>query len=80
MPTLGEFIERTKKLGVNLKHTPDLAEGPKGPIRFYYLQRREFAPFVVLPDLRQDRRLERDTVENWCKALELPSEDVGLSN
>jgi len=41
MPTLGEFIEGAKRLGVRLKHSPTLAEGPKGPVRFYYLQREE---------------------------------------
>jgi hypothetical protein len=80
MPSLGEFIEGAKRLGVRLKHTPTLAEGPKGPVRFYYLQREDGAPFVVLPDLRQDRRLELDraTVENWCEALNLPKEDFGV--
>jgi hypothetical protein len=33
-----------------------------------------------LPDLRQDRRLERETVENWCKTLGLPGEDFGLGS
>lgn len=78
MPTLGEFIQRAKAFGVTLKYTPKLAEGPKGPVRFYYLQRENLAPFVVLPDLRYDRRLNRATVENWCRALGLPGEDLGL--
>jgi len=78
MPTLGEFIEGAKRLGVRLKHSPTLAEGPKGPVRFYDLQREDGTPFVILPDLRQDRRLERATVENWCKTLNLPEEDFGV--
>jgi hypothetical protein len=57
-----------------------MAEGPYGPVRFYYLQRGEGRPFVVLPDLRHDRRLERDTVENWCEILDLPREDFGLAD
>lgn len=65
-------------LGVKLKHTPDLAEGPRGPVRFYYLQRENYGPFVVLPDLRPGRRLERATIENWCETLGLPREDFGL--
>jgi hypothetical protein len=78
LPTLGEFIERARRFGVRLKQTPDLADGPTGPVRFYYLQRRDLTPFVVLPDLRRDRRLERVTIENWCATLGLPREDFGL--
>lgn len=40
MPTLGEFIERAKRFGVKRKHTPKIVDGPRGPVRFYYLQRR----------------------------------------
>jgi hypothetical protein len=43
-------------------------------------QGRDATPFVVLPDLRQDRRLEHETVENWCKTLGLPGEDFGLGS
>ena len=78
MPTLGEFIERVERFGIRVKHSPALAEGPRGPIRFYYLQRGDGTPFVVLPDLRQERRLARETVETWCKTLVLPGEDFGL--
>jgi hypothetical protein len=28
--------------------------------------------------LQQERRLERATVENWCRTLALPGEDFGL--
>jgi hypothetical protein len=28
--------------------------------------------------LQQERRLERATVENWCRILALPGEDFGL--
>jgi len=80
MPTLGEFIERAKSLGIRVKHSPVLMDGPRGPVRFYYLQGRDATPFVVLPDLRHDRRLERATVENWCKTLGLPGEDFGLGS
>jgi hypothetical protein len=79
MPTLGEFIRRAKELGVKLRHTDALAEGPKGPVRLYHLQRAEGRPFVVLPDLHQDRRLDEATVRNWCEVLGLPDEDFGLS-
>ncbi len=79
MPTLGEFIRIAKNAphNLSLKHTPMLGEGPRGPVRFYYLQ-REAGSFVVLPDLHQERRLERATVENWCKTLGLPGEDFGV--
>ena len=51
MPTLGEFIERAKRFGVKRKHTPTIADGPRGPVRFYYLQRQAGQPFVVLDDM-----------------------------
>ena len=76
--TLGEFIRRAEELGVQLRHSPSLAEGPKGPLRFYYLTRGDDRPFVVLPDLRDDRRLEPATILNWCETLDLPKEDFGL--
>jgi hypothetical protein len=52
--------------------------GPKGAVRFYYLQREPGTPFVVLPDLRQHRQLYWDTVRDWCQTLSLPVEDFGL--
>ena len=50
MPTLGQFIERVKKFGVTYHHTPNLADGPRGPVRFYYLKRRDKVQVVMLPD------------------------------
>jgi len=76
--TLGEFIRRAKEFGVQLRHSPSLAAGPKGLVRFYYLTRGDDRPFVVLPDLRDDRRLEPATILNWCETLDLPKEDFGL--
>jgi len=43
-----------------------------------YLTRGDDRPFVVLPDLRDDRRLEPATILNWCETLDLPKEDFGL--
>jgi len=60
--TLGEFIRRAKELGVQLRHSPSLAEGPKGLVRFYYLTRGD----------------EPATILNWCETLDLPKEDLGL--
>lgn len=81
MPTLGEFIERVRaKFGVTQKHTPTLTEGPLGPIRFYYLQREEGTPFQVLPNLRNDARLERKTVIDWCDLFGIPIDEFGLTD
>jgi len=81
MPTLGEFIERLRtKYGVQKKHTPTLTEGPLGPVRFYYLQRENRTPFVVLPSLRNDARLDRKTVVNWCDCFDIPLDEFGLTD
>jgi len=48
-------------------------------VRFHDLTRGDDRPFVVLPDLRDDRRLEPATILNWCcETLDLPKEDFGL--
>jgi len=77
MPHLGEFVRIAKTFGVEKRHSP-VIEGPEGPSRFYYLQREPFRPFVILPDLPDDRVLNRDTVAAWCETLGLPPEDSGL--
>lgn len=77
MPSLGEFIRRAEKFGVTKKHTPVLY-GPNGASRIYYLQRYTHGPHVIVPDLRSDHILNRDTVAVWCETLGLPPEDFGL--
>jgi hypothetical protein len=78
MPTLGEFIERAKRFGVRRKHTPKIADGPRGAVRFYYLQRRAGEPFVVLDDMPDNARLTPNQVRSYCRVLGLPPEDFGL--
>jgi hypothetical protein len=77
MPRLGEFISIASKHGVKKKHGPVLM-GPNGPGRIYYLQRQMGDRMVILPDLRSDHVLKRDTVAVWCETLGLPPEDFGL--
>jgi hypothetical protein len=81
MPTLEEFIERVRlKFGIQHKRTPALAEGPDGPVRYYYLQRADRTPFVVIPNMRYDARLERKTVVNWCDVFGIPLDEFGLTD
>lgn len=78
MPTLGEFIERAKRFGVKRKQTPTITDGPRGPVRFYYLQRQAGQPFVVLDDMPNSARLTPNQVRSYCRVLGLPPEDFGL--
>lgn len=78
MPTLGQFIERVKKFGVTYHHTPDLAEGPRGPVRFYYLKRRDKVQVVMLPTVSHEIRLQRHVVEAWCRTFDIPLDEFGL--
>lgn len=81
MPNLGEFIRRAGEHGIRLKYSPPLADPPAWPSHFRYLQRDRYgAPIVVLPDWRDDKRLDQVTVENWCETLQLPGEDFGLES
>jgi hypothetical protein len=78
MPTLGEFVERAQRFGVKRKRTPAIADGPRGPVRFYYLQREAGRPFVVLDDMPNSARLTWNQVRSYCRVLGLPHEDFGL--
>jgi hypothetical protein len=78
MPTLGEFARRVRRFGIRLKHTPTLGEGPRGPVRFYYLQRTNGGPLVVIPDMRNDERLKYEVVVAWCRVLDIPLDEFGL--
>ncbi len=78
MPTLGQFIERVKKFGVTYHHTPDLAEGPRGPVRFYYLKRSDKVQVVMLPNVSHETRLQRHVVEAWCRTFDIPLDEFGL--
>ena len=78
MPTLGQFIEWVKKFGVTYHHTPDLAQGPRGPVRFYYLKRRDMVQVVMLPNVSHETRLQRHVVETWCRTFDIPLDEFGL--
>ena len=78
MPTLGEFVQRVRRFGIRLKHTPTLSDGPRGSVRFYYLQRANGGPLVVIPDTRNDERLKREVVVAWCRVLGVPPDEFGL--
>ena len=77
MPTLGEFIAHAKKYGFK-RHVLALEGGPRGSDRIVYLW-RDASHFAELPDLRQNDRLTRDTVETLCRRLGIPGEDFGLT-
>jgi len=79
MPTLQELIQRAKALGVEEQQTAPLTDFSIWPNRFRFLKRKQYgSPAVVIPDWRNDKRLDKVTVENWCSTLGLPKEDFGL--
>jgi len=70
MPTLGDFIEWAEmRYGIRRKDSPTLAEGPRGPVKWTYLQRNEGDPFVVLPDMADQDRLSPNEVRSFCETL-----------
>jgi len=63
--TLGEFIRRAKELGVQLRHSPSLAEGPKGLA-------------VTTGHSSSFRTCATIDVSSPRQTLDLPKEDFGL--
>ena len=74
-PSLRDFIEKAKSLGAELRHSPTVMEGPRGPVRFAYLW-IDSERFVPLPDMGYEERLAPDMVDHMARRrLKLPTED-----
>lgn len=72
-PTLGEFIEKAKTHGVEVKHCP-VVDGPQGPVRFSYLW-IDADRFVPLPDLSNEDRLAPDLVDHLARRLKIDTSE-----
>jgi hypothetical protein len=73
-PSLGEFIEKARAYGAEVRHSPHVLEGPGGPVRFSYLwiDSERFAP---LPDLSNDGILAPDMVDYLARRLKVPTSE-----
>jgi hypothetical protein len=54
--------------------TNNTVQGPKGEVRFRYLERRHEGRVLIapLPDLRDSDYLTHDVLELLCQRLEIP--------
>lgn len=71
MPTYRQFIDYAESKGCHLK-TVRTVVGPKGPILSSYLVGPNKVA-VLLPNLSLDDRLAPSTLQNYERALEIPS-------
>lgn len=73
-PTLGEFIEKAKEFGAEIKHVPAITEGPEGPVRFSYLW-IDGERFAEIPNLPIDTRIPPDTIDRLARRLKIPAKN-----
>ena len=74
-PTLGEFVERAvRNYGCTDRYTEATVQGPKGEVRFRYLERTHEGRQLIapLPDLEDSDRLTPPLLEQLCRRLEIP--------
>lgn len=73
-PTLGAFVEKAQEYGAEVRHTPTIADGPNGPIRFacLWIDANRFAP---LPDSSYDSSLAPDMVDQMARRLGIPTRE-----
>jgi len=79
MPTLGEFISRSRKYGFTLRRVGFDIHGPRGVTRLDYLGLDDPQAYAPLPDYPHDQRLTRNEVRSLCSQLGIPLEDFGLT-
>lgn len=73
-PTLREFIARAEAFGAHIRHSPVVADGPNGPIRFAYLW-IDAHHFFPLPDMSYDEALAPDMVSHFSRRLGIATEE-----
>jgi hypothetical protein len=74
-PTLGEFLDRAiRSYGCTDRRTEVTVQGPKGEVRFRYLERNYEGRQLIapLPDLADSDRLTHAVLEQLCRRLEIP--------
>ncbi len=81
MPSVQDFITScTEKYGARLRETEGEVVGPKGPVKFRYLERevagqkKRSAP---LPDDNAEM-FTPPVLRSYCRQLGIPVEDFGL--
>ena len=79
MPTLGEFVQNSRRYGFTLRRVGIDIRGPRGATRIDYLWRDTPRAFAPLPDYPHDQRLTENHVRSLCSQLGIPVEDFGLS-
>ena len=79
MPTLGEFIQNSRRYGFALRRVGIDIRGPRGLARIDYLWRDHPQAFAPLPDFPHDQRLTENQVRSLCAQLGIPVEDFGLT-
>jgi hypothetical protein len=79
MPTLGEFLQNSRRYGFTLRRVGIDIRGPRGATRIDYLWRDAPRAFAPLPDYPHDQRLTENQVRSLCSQLGIPVEDFGLS-
>ena len=78
MPTLGGFIQTSRRYGFTLRRVGIDIRGPRGITRIDYLWRDQPPAFAPLPDYPHDQRLTENQVRSFCSQLGIPEEDFGL--
>jgi hypothetical protein len=78
MPTLGEFLQNSRRYGFTLRRVGIDIRGPRGVTRIDYLWRDDPRAFAPLPDYPHDQRLTENQVRSLCSQLGIPAEDFGL--
>lgn len=80
-PTLGEFVEQAVRVyGCMDKRTEVTVQGPKGEVRFRYLERHQGDRQLIapLPDLEDTDRLAPSVFRQLCSRLEIPPQAFGF--
>jgi len=75
-PNRQEFIQISEKHGWNLSKTKSSVNGPRGPVVFEVLEKKDqsgkIIAVVALPELSDDECLVPSVVENLCRRLSIP--------
>lgn len=81
LPTLGEFVERAmRQYGAVPKVTEVSVTGPRGEVRFKYLEREHQGEKLIapLPDIQEHEFLAPSVLRQLCARLNIPPGDFGF--
>jgi hypothetical protein len=79
--TLRQFVARVQRdYGVSLRTFAHPMIGPRGPVRFAYLERTDLTDvFAVMLGMDEDEVLSTTNLRALCEQLRLPPEDFHLN-